>query len=757
MFCVPRRGMRQLCALALTACGLAIVAFVVSSPIAAASPDTAPALPAPTGAVVSVSNVTQLYQAFDNLEAGQTILIAPGTYQLTRTLYVNGRGNVTIRGATNNRNDVTLVGTGMTVPSDNLKFAIWTGQGAPNVMIANLTIRDVYQHPIIINAGTAAPRIYNVRLVNAGQQFLKSNPDANGVGTNNGVVEYSVFEYDTTAPSYYTNAVDVHGGANWIIRNNLFRRIRAPQGELAGPAILMWRGSSNSVVEGNTFIDCQRDIALGFEEGSSHSGGIIRNNFIYRSAGFPGDAPISVYGSANTKVVHNTILLNGSYPTSIETRWATSNGVQLVNNLADRAPQARDGSQFTQNGNIWTASAGLFANPGIGDLHLVATASAAIDHGVSTNDAPNDWDGEARNGGRDVGADEYFAFAPPPPPPPPSVEICGNGIDDDADGQIDEGCSSPPPPPPPAEVCGDGIDNDNDGLVDEGCAPPLASSAPGAPSRLVGNVRGSTVLLSWLAPIVGTPAAAYLIEAGLTPGQTLLSVPVGATSLTVPNVGPGRFYLRVRAQNAAGSSEVSNEVAVTVGCSGPSSAPQAFTSASSGQLVSLGWKDPDGCSGSSYVMVAGSQPGALDLGAVPLPNSGVTLAAPAGVYYGRVATRSDYGISSLSNEVAITVGSNACQPPSFAIALTSSVNGPLVTLGWHPVSSAAALASDAVAPIAYVLEAGTAPGAAQFSAVVGRTTALTIPVPPGEYYVRIRAQNVCGAGPASSDALVRVL
>lgn len=41
-----------------------------------------------------------------------------------------------------------------------------------------------------------------------------------------------------------------------------------------------------------------------------------------------------------------------------------------------------------------------------------------------------------------------------------SAEICGNGIDDDLDGQTDEGC---------VEVCGDGIDNDGDALIDEGC------------------------------------------------------------------------------------------------------------------------------------------------------------------------------------------------------------------------------------------------------------------------------------------------
>ncbi|MEW6079122.1 MAG: lipocalin family protein [Thermodesulfobacteriota bacterium] len=44
------------------------------------------------------------------------------------------------------------------------------------------------------------------------------------------------------------------------------------------------------------------------------------------------------------------------------------------------------------------------------------------------------------------------------------TEICGDGIDNDGDGQIDEGCSTT------TEVCGDGIDNDGDGQIDEGCS-----------------------------------------------------------------------------------------------------------------------------------------------------------------------------------------------------------------------------------------------------------------------------------------------
>jgi hypothetical protein len=44
------------------------------------------------------------------------------------------------------------------------------------------------------------------------------------------------------------------------------------------------------------------------------------------------------------------------------------------------------------------------------------------------------------------------------------VEICNDGIDNDGDGLIDEDC--------PQEVCNDGIDNDGDGLIDENCPPP---------------------------------------------------------------------------------------------------------------------------------------------------------------------------------------------------------------------------------------------------------------------------------------------
>jgi len=63
----------------------------------------------------------------------------------------------------------------------------------------------------------------------------------------------------------------------------------------------------------------------------------------------------------------------------------------------------------------------------------------------------------------------------------PIQEVCGNGLDDDNDGVVDDGCAEElctdivdndgdgQINEGCAEICGDGIDNDRDGLTDEGC------------------------------------------------------------------------------------------------------------------------------------------------------------------------------------------------------------------------------------------------------------------------------------------------
>ena len=403
--------------------------------LAAASPPlhracNAPPLPSPSGTVVTVSTESTLQAAVNSITSGTTILVQPGTYNLTSTLWLNRNvENVAIRGSTNSCDDVLLIGRGMSNASyGNVPHGIWIGN-ARNVLVANLTIRDVYYHPIQLdpNAGAQAPRIYNVRLVDAGEQFVKSSARTSGAsGVNNGIVEYSIMEYTTTARSNYTNGVDVHQGASWIVRHNLFRNIRAPAGQLAGPAVLMWNGSRDSIIENNLFLNVQYGIALGLNgsKADDHVGGIVRNNFFHRNGSQSGDVGITINNSANTKVLHNTVIVNGTYSNGIEYRFPATTGVEIRYNLMDAGVQQRDGATGTVSNNVTHAQPSWFVNAAAGDLHLVAIATAAIDKAAAHPSVPTDYDAETRPQGTvpDIGADE-FSLGSQPPEAPTNVRV----------------------------------------------------------------------------------------------------------------------------------------------------------------------------------------------------------------------------------------------------------------------------------------------------------------------------------------------
>src|SRR6185436_19025983 len=100
-------------------------------------------------------------------------------------------------------------------------------------------------------------------------------------------------------------------------------------------------------------------------------------------------------------------------------------------------------------------------------------------------------DGQDNDGNGQI--DEYCTVGDTPqgddnnqsPPVVPEQEICGDGQDNDGNGQIDENCNvddasqgdiaqgddnnQSPPVVPEQEICGDGQDNDGNGQIDENC------------------------------------------------------------------------------------------------------------------------------------------------------------------------------------------------------------------------------------------------------------------------------------------------
>jgi Fibronectin type III domain len=102
------------------------------------------------------------------------------------------------------------------------------------------------------------------------------------------------------------------------------------------------------------------------------------------------------------------------------------------------------------------------------------------------------------------------------------------------------------------------------------------AAAPDAPTNLIGAVAGSTVSLSWIPPVTGGAPSSYVVEAAVTPGGPVVaSLPTTLTSLDVPGVRNGTYFVRVRAVNGDGTSQPSNEIAITVGAVGCVSPPPA--------------------------------------------------------------------------------------------------------------------------------------------------------------------------------------
>ena len=230
----------------------------------------------------------------------------------------------------------------------------------------------------------------------------------------NGIVEFCIIEYTTVAPDTYTNGVDVHTGANWIIRNNTFRNFRSH--DAAWPALRARCGmrSSNTLTEGNTFINNQRDIAYGLD--APHGQRSYRRHHpqqlhLRELPARLATSAIGVFNSANTQVLHNTVRLDGTYPNAMEYRFAATTGVQIRNNLTDAAITARDGATGTVASNVTNAQSSWFVNAANHDLHLTTSATPAIDTASALADVPTDIDGQNRPyGARPTSASTRFKW-----------------------------------------------------------------------------------------------------------------------------------------------------------------------------------------------------------------------------------------------------------------------------------------------------------------------------------------------------------
>lgn len=394
------------------------------------------ALPPSEGTEVRIGpgDADELPQIVRDASPGTVILLEDGTY----TIGPDGEGNrrlqfhtanVTLRSVSNDANAVVLDGEYRT---NEMIFI-----DADDVTIAHITITHAVDHGIHVTAPSGGPSIrgtvlYGLRLLDNGEQFVKVNANGDRTGwADEGRLECSFFRLtDEGRPNIepnpggcYTGGIDTHGGRSWVIRQNRFEDIYCTTGGLAEHAIHFWSASRDTLVEHNVIVNCARGIGFGLvEDGSDrpysddpypgvgyigHYDGIIRGNAIVANIPWY-DTGVELAQARGARVYHNTVVSNDDatgFFSSIDYRFANTD-VTIRNNIVRRITN-RNGASGTVDTNLEGAGFSLFEDAPGGDVHLLASASDAIDQGVAVDEAGVDIDGETRDeGAPDLGADE---------------------------------------------------------------------------------------------------------------------------------------------------------------------------------------------------------------------------------------------------------------------------------------------------------------------------------------------------------------
>lgn len=376
----------------------------------------APPWPEPTGPVLHVASVPELYKAAADVPPGGTILVADGHYRLPGYLELR-TDNVTLRSASGRRERVVLDGDGRL--GELLGITACSG-----VTVADLTVQNVKWNGIKLNTDRGVRRvtIYNCVIHNVWQRGLKGVmvPEQNRerLRPADCRVQYCLF-YNDRPKRYeddeadradnfrgnYIGGMDIMYAQRWTISDNVFLGIRGRSGEGRG-AIFLWVDAQDCVVERNVILDCDSGICLG----NSHrgpgtvthcTGCVVRNNFVTRC---PENGILADY-TQGCRVLHNTIHDPNSRLKRLIRLVHDNDGLVVANNLlSGPAMRIETASDVRIEGNLNRDAGDWFRNADQGDLHLRPEIRQQIPLVPRRDDVDQDFDHQPRAAQTPVGA-----------------------------------------------------------------------------------------------------------------------------------------------------------------------------------------------------------------------------------------------------------------------------------------------------------------------------------------------------------------
>jgi hypothetical protein len=375
----------------------------------------APALAKPTGQIIKVANVDQLFEAAKQIKPGGTILLADGKYMMPRFFAIT-TDRVTMRSASGDRTKVIIDG----LQSQHGELVGIRGRG---ITVADLTIQNIKWNGFkVMEFGTHEATIRNCIIHNIWQRGVKASAvpkDKQELSPKNCRIQYCLFyndrakkKADDAADPFdgnYIGGIDANNTIDWVISDNVFVGIQGRTRE-GRAAIYISENGKGCLIERNIFIDC--DVAIGL--GNPTLGYsplqcidcVARNNFITRC---PETGILADY-TKNCRIEHNTI----HDPTSRLKRLIliqdSNQGLQVTNNLLSGPPiriRSQNQSMRLENNAVFKNLSDSFVDAEKGNLHLKRKVTNVVDAGKKIS-VKRDIDNRNRDAKPDIGADEYI-------------------------------------------------------------------------------------------------------------------------------------------------------------------------------------------------------------------------------------------------------------------------------------------------------------------------------------------------------------
>lgn len=374
---------------------------------------------------VPVASAAELTAAISAAKAGDTIVLASGTYDLTdASCRADGTSAapITVRSAVPLGAKVRFSG----VEGFKVTGASWRFEGLD---VQGVCATDAAcEHAFHVSGGAAGFELRGSRVVDFNAQLkVNSARDAGGVmrTPHGGLVEGNeLFDTHARATGNPTTKLNIDTGDGWVVRANYIHDFQKGGGDNVAYGAFMKSGGKGGVFERN-LVMCERTlkggvtIGLSFGGGGTanefcapafdpgkpcdpeHTGGTMRNNVVVGCS----DVGIYLNRSQSTKILHNTLIATSG----VDFRYASSTGEARGNVLAGKI-RARDGAAFAGVDNVTDVSsadfAAWYADPSTADLRKKGDLGALVDL-ASQASVTDDFCGRPRAGKHDLGAVEH--------------------------------------------------------------------------------------------------------------------------------------------------------------------------------------------------------------------------------------------------------------------------------------------------------------------------------------------------------------